>query len=190
MIKKSESHSLIKEILKYLIYPLLVLLVGTLLFSKINTNDWWKYVTEISTITWLLFVVGVLILIVIIQYLKSKTKVKGYGSYEEIPMRGWTESKQIKVFGVWWMTRYPTPNASILLTMEGIELDELDIKLPPLCPECKTELKETRTFWKKYLWSCVNCNFKIKQKESYYELTDDVLKICKSDLRRNFKPSS
>lgn len=123
MIKKSGSHSLVKEILKYLIYPLLVLLVGTLLISKINTNDWWKYVTEISTITWLLVLVGVLIFIVIIQYLKSKKKVKSYGSYEVIPLRGWTESKHVKIFGVWWVTRYPTPNASILLTMEGIDLD-------------------------------------------------------------------
>lgn len=177
-----ESYPNVKRILKHLIAPLFVGII-LLFISKIETGHWWYYLASIPFSAWLLLLV-VILLIVIFQLLKKGRKINAaFGVTEILPFGGWTESKHILLFDVWWTTQYPTPHPSTLLTMEGVDVEELNIKIPPLCPKCKTELNEKKVFLNKYLWSCVKCNFRKKSNRSYYSLSDDVLKIWKSELR-------
>jgi ribosomal protein L37AE/L43A/uncharacterized membrane protein len=52
-------------------------------------------------------------------------------------------------------------------TRETITPEQIEIEETPRCPECGTELEQTQTFFKKYLWSCVNCDFNLKNSSGF-----------------------
>ena len=60
-----------------------------------------------------------------------------------------------------------------------IESENIEVEIPPRCPQCKTELEETKKFWGGYKWGCVNCGFTKKNSESWYIERDRVEKIAK-----------
>ena len=62
----------------------------------------------------------------------------------------------------------------------------------PYCPECEInpELLETRSlwrFWKKYQWSCVNCDFKKRGKKSAYDVRWEANKFFEAKWRKAFQ---
>ncbi|MGB2800214.1 MAG: hypothetical protein WBC55_01340 [Dehalococcoidia bacterium] len=66
----------------------------------------------------------------------------------------------------------------------------------PYCPECETnfelnfELVETRSlwrFWKKYKWSCINCDFKKRSKKRAYDVRWVAEKLFEAKLRKAFQ---
>lgn len=56
---------------------------------------------------------------------------------------------------------------------------QLRIKFPPRCPECKTELGQEKSKVGGYIWKCVRCNFKKRNKKSYWNERDGVEKIAR-----------
>lgn len=73
-------------------------------------------------------------------------------------------------FKVFWAVR----------TMNG----NIHVDYVPLCPNCKTELKEKITFWNKFKWNCINCDFSIKQKDSQKNIRENVQTIAEGEMRR------
>lgn len=62
---------------------------------------------------------------------------------------------------------------------ERVHVDDV-----PLCPNCKTELQEKITFWYRFKWTCINCGFSIKQKDSQSNIRNDVQTIVEGEMRR------
>ncbi|MEN6443077.1 MAG: hypothetical protein ABFC71_04915 [Methanoregula sp.] len=50
---------------------------------------------------------------------------------------------------------------------ETITPEQIEVEDTPRCPECGTELTQSQTFFKKYLWTCVNCGFKLKNSNGF-----------------------
>ncbi|ANB85682.1 hypothetical protein ACAN81_20460 [Bacillus velezensis] len=56
------------------------------------------------------------------------------------------------------------------------------------CPNCKTELEETSTFWGSYKWKCIHClKFKKTNKFSLYEEAQRVTKIAKREVEKRLE---
>ena len=60
----------------------------------------------------------------------------------------------------------------------------IHVDYTPLCPTCKTELNEKITFWNKFKWTCVNCDFSINQKDTYSYIREYVQIIAEGEMRR------
>ena len=56
---------------------------------------------------------------------------------------------------------------------------QLHAKLPPRCPECQTELDQEKSKVGGYVWKCVRCNFKKRNKKSYWAEQEGVEKIAR-----------
>ena len=56
---------------------------------------------------------------------------------------------------------------------------QLHAKLPPRCPECQTELDQEKSKVGGYVWKCVRCNFKKRNKKSYWDEREGVEKIAR-----------
>jgi len=56
---------------------------------------------------------------------------------------------------------------------------QLHAKLPPRCPECQTELDQEKSKVGGYVWKCVRCNFKKRNKKSYWDERERVEKIAR-----------
>ena len=61
----------------------------------------------------------------------------------------------------------------------------LDVKvtIPPKCPNCRTELEESKCFFRKYCWECVKCGFKKRNKDDFTLESQRVTRIARSELK-------
>lgn len=56
---------------------------------------------------------------------------------------------------------------------------QLKVKPPSRCPQCGTELEQSQIRFGRYLWKCVKCNFKKKNKLSYWDELTRVERIAR-----------
>lgn len=122
--------------------------------------------------------VGLLILTLIITFIIQRLIVlKKKNKRADTPFFGFVTNSNDRLlldnyskFNVFWAVR----------TMNG----NIHVDYIPLCPKCKTELNEKITFWNKFKWTCINCNFSIKQKDSQSNIREDVQVIAEGEMRR------
>jgi ribosomal protein L37AE/L43A len=60
--------------------------------------------------------------------------------------------------------------------------ENIEISMPPRCPNCKTELNEIKRFWSGYNWKCISCGFDHKNEEGWYVVEGKVKKIAMRKL--------
>jgi len=101
------------------------------------------------------------------------------------PTFGWISLGELPYRGVVWRIRVDAPGSSGASDPNEIDLSTIEAEVPPKCPECQTEIEESRSFWGGYLWRCVNCRFKKRNRDSYFRTQARVEKIA----RRRFEES-
>jgi Zn ribbon nucleic-acid-binding protein len=153
----------------------------TILFLKDNAKTLSQFDFSILTTffadNWKI-IVGLLGLTLILTFIIQRFIVlKKRNKRSDTPFFGFVTTSSDRLltddyskFNVKWAVR----------TMNG----HVHVDYTPLCPQCKTELQEKITFWNKFKWTCVHCNFSIKQKDSQNNIREDVQIIAEGEMRR------
>lgn len=165
--------------------PIIVWLAAmTIVFLKENRNIFtefdWSIIGLFFKNNWKVLT-GLFILTLFITFLIQKWIVyKKKNRRSEKPFFGFVTTSNDRLltnsynkYKVYWSVR----------TMNG----NVHVDYIPLCPECQTELDEKSTFWNKFKWSCVNCDFSIKQKDTQYLIREKVQRIAEGSYRRTGK---
>lgn len=95
------------------------------------------------------------------------------------PYYGWTKVAKLNYVGVIWRLHAPAPNPYDPFEQNKILPNDIEVDGVPRCPHCETELEENESFWGGYIWSCINCNFKKRNRNSHYEEEKKALKIAR-----------
>lgn len=93
------------------------------------------------------------------------------------PLWGWRYLDDISYVGVIWKIRVPKNNQFDIFEIQ--DLKGLIAETPPRCPVCGTELEESKNIWGRYVWSCVNQDFKKSSKNNFYSESDRAEKIAR-----------
>jgi len=173
------------KIFKYLmdkyINPIIVTIVTSMIFilgSKVTTGKWLEWF-KLNSVTPLIFFGVSIILLFIFRRVKHLKYLDGpfVGVSYGAPY-GWIPLGDIKYNKVIWRLRSPKSG----LSGSDYSISRIDVKIPPRCPNCETELEESHSFWGGYIWKCVMCNFKNRNRESYYTEKKRVEKIARRTL--------
>jgi ribosomal protein L37AE/L43A len=160
------------------------------LISFLKTGEWMSYLKLISFWFWILLVV-ILVLLFIFRNIFTRVKVvsKLNNPNELIkiirnPPGGWDNLGYEQYQGVLWNVRSPVNfYRRDFLNGSKIDIDKIDIQVPPHCPKCKVDLIQKHRLINGYLWKCVGCRFRKGSKLSFYESSKNVKKIVKGKLR-------
>lgn len=165
-----------------LIVMWVVLSSVTFLGSIISTGDWLEWFAAIPVpvritlaglfIAWILFIA-------------IRRRIRHLHKENWLPPRpirfkpsgGWETINKIKYAGVVWHVRVPV-QASTFKRREVPTLDDLDMEIPPRCPDCETKLAETKSFWWWYVWKCVNCGFHKRNRDDCFREERQVIKLA------------
>lgn len=69
----------------------------------------------------------------------------------------------------------------------NLSLEDIEVSIPPRCPECKTELEQKAHFWGSFGWTCVDCGFKCQSKQEWYRVAERVKKIVKRKFEQEME---
>jgi ribosomal protein L37AE/L43A len=185
-----------KAILYLLDRVLVPIIVGVLipLFigigSRINTGNWFIWFNAIKPIVWISFLGFIAVWIIAIIIRKRKKLIDemncNYGPIiASIPAFGWIVIGTMEYAGVIWRIKAPAPAPWKYIGEDEINPYSIEAETPPRCPKCETELEQIHRFWGGYLWSCVSCGFKKKNKNSFYREDDRVTKIARREWEKN-----
>ena len=166
----------------------------TLVLSKVNTGQWTNYFKAISKREWLILI-AMLVFLVIARWFILKVKAvrkrnsSGLGfAALRIPLYGWKEIGTLEYKNVLWKAKIAIDSSRV--TSESVTPDDVTVDTPPRCPKCKTEIEEQHVLIGGYLWKCINCSFKKRNKDSYYTEANRAEKIAKrkveEELERKF----
>lgn len=102
---------------------------------------------------------------------------KPSAGFYSIPLHGWTIIGKLPYKNVIWDILIPAE-----LQPSQSSASDIEIGTPPRCPKCQTEIEEKRSFWKGFIWICVRCGFRKRNKDSYYSEADRAEKIAKREF--------
>ena len=91
------------------------------------------------------------------------------------PREGWETINKIEHAGVIWQVRVPI-RTSTIRGRETRTLDDLDVQIPPRCPDCGTKLDETKSLCFGYVWECVECGFRKRNRDHFSREERRVIK--------------
>lgn len=63
----------------------------------------------------------------------------------------------------------------------------IEANTPPRCPKCKTELEEESSFWGGYVWRCVQCGYKKRNRKNFYTESDRATRIAKREWEKHLE---
>lgn len=170
---KDFLKDIIKDSLKQWIPTALPLIVASI-GSWITSGSLFKWVE----LPWVWFALALVFCSIL--FFKRYKVVKSYGETEfasgSIPPYGWEELKRISHDNVIWVVLRDgrSRDANRLFPRNDPRPSQICIKTPAVCPNCTTELKETRRFWGGFTWHCINGDFKKHSKVSFYKASKDV----------------
>ena len=101
------------------------------------------------------------------------------------PHYGWRQLDDIPYAGVIWKIRAPKNQPFDIFEHEDIKGIEAETR--PRCPVCGTELDESKNIWGKYVWSCVNNDFKKINKENFSTERERVARIARRVWEQKFE---
>ena len=178
----------LRDLLNNLIFPLLVAFFSPILTafgSYISTGDfrkWFGYIPKWGWIVFGGFIIFWFALILIIRRFKSIHERPTVGGIS-IPPWGYADIGKMQYAGVHWIIMAPR-NAPWEVPEIDFTPSRIKIRTPPRCPQCGTELEQTRSFWGGYVWSCVGCGFKKRSRDSYYRVEERVERLAKREVER------
>ena len=169
-------------------YPLLVLAIGptfTLIGSKLQAGDWLAWLKQIPSWGYVIFfgmTIGWMLMGSIVRRIRhlKQRNLPTTPPIFTIPQWGYVTVGTLNYKEVVWRVQIPAPPPWQGLTPAEAHASRVDIKTPPFCPKCETELEQNELFFGNYRWSCVRCSFSIKSKVSYYREAVRAEKIAQS----------
>ena len=99
---------------------------------------------------------------------------------------GYEDIGNIDHAGVKWRIIAPLPPPPSLYRGPDLTPSGIRVRTPPRCPECETQIEESKSFWGGYVWNCPDCDFKKRSKRSYYRVKDNVEKIAQRWVEKQF----
>lgn len=179
----------IQSLLDRVIYPLLVSLltpVAVAVGSKIVTDDWTKWFRLIPKPAWVILGLVILLWVVIILIRKRLKRLEELNAGPAaivtfFPRYGWMEVAKLNYAQVVWRVHAPTPFPWTAFEPSNIAPSSIEVATPPRCPNCETELEESRSFVVGYVWRCVRCGFKKRNRDSYYREAERAEKIARRE---------
>ena len=165
-----------------IVAPLVVTVLASIIIgiaSQISTGYWMTWFDLIPITAWKIF--GIIIILWIIIARSKQLQKSNTGPRVIIGPLKWTPIGKLPFAGVVWKLR-----ASEFALMErtirpNIDV-EIDVEIPPRCPECETELEESHSFWGLwYNWSCVRCGFQKRNRHSYYQEQERAKKLARRE---------
>ncbi len=177
----------IYTLLNEIILPVIVIIVTPFAIafsSKISTGDWLKWFSSIPKWFSIIFIILVLLWYVIIIIRKRLIRTRELDSglpvaFARIPIFGWVTIGKLEYSGLVWRIRIPTSAPWEDFDKNSIVLNSIEIEKPPRCPKCETEIEESHSFWGKYIWTCVRCNFKKTNKRNYNREGERAEKVAR-----------
>ena len=165
----------------YLKPILLWLSAMTILFLKENANSLSKIdfsiMTSFFSNHWKILLLLLFVTLIVTFIIQRIIILKKINKPADTPFFGFVVNSNDRLlldnffrYNVFWAVR----------TMNG----NIHVDYTPLCPKCKTVLNEKITFWNKFKWTCINCDFSIKQKDSQRNIRENVQRIAKKKWRR------
>lgn len=186
---------IIKIFFDKIFIPLIILFLTPIIVSigsKVVTNNWISWFKAVPKFIWIILVVLIFIWIFsTLIYRRNKiideTKNNVGSCVITIPYYGWVTVGKLNYNGVIWRFHVPAPGPLDSFRGKEILPNELEVDGRPRCPNCETELEENKSFWGGYIWSCVSCNFKKRNKNSYYNEEERALRIVRRQWeQKNF----
>jgi len=185
---------IIQFLLDRIVVPLVVGLLTPIIIgiaSKINTGDWTKLFGLIPKTLWIIFGVVIFLWVIIIAIHNRVKQLQELDVGPRVdyvtstPLFGWVTIGKLNYAGVVWRVRAPAlPVPWESFNSSRISPSSIEIEIPPRCPKCETELEESHSFWRRYIWKCVRCGFQKRNRDSYYREEDRVEKIARREWEK------
>jgi ribosomal protein L37AE/L43A len=189
---------IIQFLLNRIVAPLVVTLFTPIIIaiaSKINNGDWLKLFGLIPNTLWIIFGVLIFLWVIIIAIHNRVKKLQKLDASPGIfiistPLFGWVNIGILNYAGVLWRVCAPAPAPWESSDPLKISPSRIEVDTPPRCPNCETEIEESHSFWGGYIWRCVNCGFKRRNRDSYYRERDRAEKIARREWEKYSQESS
>jgi len=166
--------------------PVVVLVLWALVAfgSEMITGDWTEWFRLMPKPVWLVLVLVIIAWVVIIVVRKRLKRLKESDAGPIIGvlprhLYGWISLPEHDYAGVKWKVWLPSPGPFSSRKVSDVSPSSIEVAIPPRCPDCETELEQSRSFWGGYVWRCVACGFKRKNPDSYYREAERVEKIAR-----------
>lgn len=174
---------LIYDILYKILYVFLLILLFPVL-SRVTKWDYPRLIERFSAKDWILFYILILFSVVLIFYHRRKAEVdkknidRRVNDFRIPTLGGEEEIGLLEYKNIFWSLLIPkelpffNPFASEPSARERLlklDPEKIELEYWPLCPECGTRIEESDTFFGRYLWKCKKCDFKKKNRHSYYD---------------------
>lgn len=169
---------------KRVLIPLILIMltpIATALGSKLSTGNWKNWFLSTSKWLWIILI-SIFILWLFIALIYHRKKYlreldKPSAGFFSVPLSGWRTMGKLPYKDVIWDIQVPTE-----LSPSQTDPSDVEVKTPPRCQKCQTEIEEKRNFWGGFIWTCVRCGFKKRNKDSYYTESDRAEKIAKREF--------
>ena len=176
--------AVVKWLLENIFLPILLIVLTPIITgiaSKVSTDNWFKLFATTPVLVWVILAIIFIPWIVFAIHHRIKHLQKENWSPRPLrfePSGGWETIYKVEHAGVVWNVRVPV-QASTFKRREVPTLNALDIEIPPRCPDCGTELEETKSFWGWYVWKCVNCGFRKRNRDNCFKEERRVIKLAR-----------
>lgn len=157
-----------------LIYKLIYFILATILTPFLTTigsfltkGDYFYWVYN-SPLREIVLALSILLPVLVLVFIRLKTlNQKNVGMFT-IPIWGFEDIGIIQYENVKWIVMSPRegpPPCRVDTSPQRIQ-----IRTPPRCLKCGTEIEQSHSFWGGYIWKCVGCGFKKRSQDSYYRV--------------------
>lgn len=192
-MNREENKKLIFEVFKWLISPLMGVIVSDLLSGYLKLSP---FILSLVFIFWgCWFFIGLFLLIskTIVKYNDNK-QFRGVNSFPYISptyaMSSWSRLLD-EIKGFRWSLKFQTSNSinpSNYKKNKDFDLNEITMNSlkGPYCPIDFCEMNEDKTFFGRYRFTCPNCGHKINSKFNRNTLIRDAIKIVNLKKREIF----
>lgn len=149
------------------VFPLLALVltpIAVALGSEIATGNWMEWFGLIPNTASIVFGLVIFVWVVIITIRSRLKRLQELDAVPGIfvgsrPPFGWVTIGKFDYAGVVWRVRAAPARRHESLEPSRISSLSIEVETLPRCPNCKTELEESRSFWGGYVWRCVRLGF-------------------------------
>jgi len=176
---------MIRYLLDNFISPLILALLTSIILgiaSKITTGNWMEWFNLIPKFIWIISILIILFWIILIYVFKRVKHLKELDSSYAIGIPsatlGWITHGNLEYAGVIWRVQAPKEYPW------SYNSSRIEVKTPPRCPNCETELDESHSFWSGHIWRCFGCDFKKRSKYSFYDEKKRAAKIARRQCER------
>ncbi len=193
--KVMSINKFLPYLLEHYINPIIIFIVCTAILSvdsDVSNNVIFSSLKQIPSIYYkggIVFGILWVVCILIYNHIKKQRDYSPAFVKRASPRHGWKELGPVEHKSILWTVRIPQ-NSRMSGRSKISILDDIDIKIPPECPECNTELVEKKNIIGFYTWSCPHpkCNFKNGwNKNSWDTEKSNVKKIVKRDMKSEIR---